>query len=340
MATHFFSRQISVRHPIIQAPMAGSIINPDFVAQVSNFGMLGSIPSGYLSLEQLENFIIEVKNRTSHPFQVNMFVDYCDHHQLNIPKPQELLVIEKKLGIYESDYCTMPQTPAVSDIVALAIEYKVPIVSTIFGILEVHDLKKLQDNDVFLMVTVNCVEEAEIAISQLNVNAIIFQNAHAGGHKGGFLDKPYSTAKSMMRLKEKHPHMYFIKSGGIVNKRDIQEALHRGYDGVQIGTGFLMTKESTATELYKNMLLETTREDQIVTTENITGKKARGVRNSLTELEMEERLPYPLLHYATKKIRDFAKKNDRAEYQSFWTGTGVVNIGSVMSLNDYMTSLV
>lgn len=113
---------------------------------------------------------------------------------------------------------------------------------------------------------------------------------------------------SIVKLKEQYQDIFFIKSGGIVNKSDIQEALSRGYDSVQIGTGFLMTKESMATDLYKNILLEIKSSSQTIITESITGKKARAVKNQLAELKIESKLPYPLLHYATKNIRDFAKK--------------------------------
>lgn len=166
--------------------MAGAIINLDFVSKVSNFGMLGSIPSGYLSLEQLEKFIIEVKSKTLNPFQVNIFVDYQDHQQLNIPKPKELIEIERKLGIYDSDFFDIPPITKVDEILELVIKHKVPIISTTFGILQKQDLQKLKDNDIFLMSTVNCVKEAEIAIFEQKADSVLFQNIEAGGYKGGF----------------------------------------------------------------------------------------------------------------------------------------------------------
>ncbi len=338
-STHQQINKLS-NYPIIQAPMAGGVISPNFVSQISNFGMLGSIPSGYLSLEQLENFIIEVKAKTPNPFQVNIFVDYQQHHQPNIQKPKELIEIEKKLGIYNSDFFDIPSVTKVNEILELILKHKIKIISTTFGRLQQQDIQKLKNNDVFIMNTVNCVKEAEIAIFEQKTDSVIFQSIEAGGHKGGFLDGPYSDSTSIIKLKEQCPDVFFVKSGGIVNKTDIQEALSQGYDSVQIGTGFLMTVESMATELYKNILLEVKNSDQTIITDSITGKKARGVRNKLSTLKIENKLPYPLLHYATKNIRDFAKQRGAREYQSFWAGTSAAKIESVPSLQDYMVSLI
>ncbi|MBT6123110.1 MAG: hypothetical protein HOH48_07075 [Candidatus Puniceispirillum sp.] len=42
---HLLIELLGIDYPIIQAPMAGGLTTPDFVANVSNFGMLGSIAS-------------------------------------------------------------------------------------------------------------------------------------------------------------------------------------------------------------------------------------------------------------------------------------------------------
>jgi len=335
-----FDQKTSLRYPIIQAPMAGEITDSDFISEVSNFGMLGSLASGYLSLEELENCIIKIKKKTTKPFLVNIFVDYTDYRQLNVPKPAELIQIEKELGIYDSDFFDIPHATKVEEIIDVVIKHNIKAVSTTFGLLHKQDIEKLKNNNIFLITTVNSVKEAKIAIVEQKADAIIFQTIKAGGHKGGFLDDKYSDSLSISKLKEQYPNIVFIKTGEIVDKSDIQETLDQGYDGVQIGTGFLMTKESIILQTYKDALLEVTNEDQTIITDNITGKKARGVRNKLSELKLEKKLPFPALHYATKNIRDFAKKNQLAQYQSLWTGTTAAKIKSIPGLQSYMESLI
>ena len=68
-----FSDKLGIQHPIIQAPMAG-VTTPEFVGASSEAGVLGSIGAGYLSAEEIREFIRKVKRLTTKPFAVNLFV--------------------------------------------------------------------------------------------------------------------------------------------------------------------------------------------------------------------------------------------------------------------------
>src|SRR5690348_6939573 len=63
-----------LRHPIVQAPLAGGASTPGLTAAVSEAGGFGFLAGGYLTSEALEARIEEVRNRTSAPFGVNLFV--------------------------------------------------------------------------------------------------------------------------------------------------------------------------------------------------------------------------------------------------------------------------
>lgn len=229
----------------------------------------------------------------------------------------------------------------VSDLIKIFVRYNLSIVSTTFGFLNQKDTKLLKNNCIDIIVTVNTIEEAICAMETQNPTAIIFQTKRAGGHKGGvFNDKKYSDAVSIKNFINRHRDFCFIKAGGIVNKRDIQTALEEGFKAVQIGTGFLMTKESKASNLHKQMILRTNNPSHIVSTKNITGKLARGIVNKLFDLKNEEGLDYPALHYATSAIRSHAKNHGLKDYQTFWAGDSALKIDSLMSLHDYMESLI
>ncbi len=64
---------LQIKHPIIQAPMAG-VTTPEFVAACAEAGVLGSIGAGYLSAIDTRKFIREVKALTEKPFAVNLFI--------------------------------------------------------------------------------------------------------------------------------------------------------------------------------------------------------------------------------------------------------------------------
>lgn len=327
-------------YPIVQAPMAGGIVSDDFIAQVANFGILASLASGYLTLEELGKSIEQIKQKTKNPFQVNLFVDYQDYSTTKVVKPKKIIEIEKKLGIYEGDEVFIPNLPSLAETLKLLIEKQVSIISTTFGLLNATDLDLVKSKNIFLINTLNSLEEAHIALSEQKPNAIVIQTENAGGHKGGFLDKGYSQIDDFIELKKAYPDVVFIISGGIVDKQDINRVLSLGFDMAQIGTGFLMTKESSVSQDYKNTLLKTKNLNQIKSTMSITGKLARGIKNQLTDIYFAEAVAYPHLHYATKNIRNFAKKNALSDYQSLWAGSGAVKINTIPSLLNYMNSLV
>ncbi|BAV94584.1 NAD(P)H-dependent flavin oxidoreductase [Ichthyobacterium seriolicida] len=341
MSDNSLCERLKIKYPIIQAPMAGGIISPEVVSKVSNFGMLGSIPSGYLTIDDIEKFIVEVKSKTSHSFQVNVFADYNEYNLLNLKKPEEIISIEREIGMYESDFFDIPSQSKVSEIVQLTIDHKVRILSTTFGIFNSDDIEKLKRAGVRIMTTINNLEELKIAVSDGGSDVIVFQNSDAGGHVGGFIsESSHSDFLSVDNLKREYPSIYIIKSGGVIDKSGVKSALNDSYDGVQIGTGFLMTQESTANDLYKNVLVETKNQDDIIFTSSITGKMAKGIKNKLSSLEIKGKVEYPFLHYATKGIRNFAKGKSMREYQSFWTGKGAIEINEINSLEDFMSSLI
>jgi len=55
------TERLSIRYPIIQAPMAGGPGTPQLVAAVSNAGGLGCLASGYLHPDALRQAIAEVR---------------------------------------------------------------------------------------------------------------------------------------------------------------------------------------------------------------------------------------------------------------------------------------
>lgn len=66
--------KLKIRLPIIQAPMAGGIVTPKMIAEVCRCGGLGSLPLGYLTLEEARQAIKKTKFLTNGIFSVNVFI--------------------------------------------------------------------------------------------------------------------------------------------------------------------------------------------------------------------------------------------------------------------------
>ena len=69
-----FTTLVGVRHPLIQAPMAGGATTPELVAAVSNAGALGSFAAATLSPAAMREGVARVRELTERPFNVNLFI--------------------------------------------------------------------------------------------------------------------------------------------------------------------------------------------------------------------------------------------------------------------------
>ena len=344
-------QKLNIDYPIFQAPMAGGIVSADFVAQLSAFGIFGSIPSGYLSLAQTREFVARVQDRTDKPFSLNLFVDYAVYGDTPIPKPEEIIAIEQTLEKGGSAFfrlATHPAIPSMDELVQLAIDCAVPALSTTFGLLSFAHIQALKLNKIQIMTTINSVYEMKLALKLQKPDVLIYQNAQAGGHKGGFTSLPHSDEADILKALGRHrdgcgvydghdADVYCVLAGAIVTKEDIARALEQGFDGVQIGTGFLATQDSGANNAYKDAIL---RHGKTAFTSSITGKKGRGLKNHLAGLKVKNNLGFPYMHYATANLRKVAKARGNTDYQSLWCGAGIAKINTLPTLQDYMESLV
>ena len=66
---------LGVEHPIIQAPMGGANATPPaLVAAVSNAGGLGFVGAAYMPPEQIARETKSIRDQTSRPWGINLFV--------------------------------------------------------------------------------------------------------------------------------------------------------------------------------------------------------------------------------------------------------------------------
>jgi enoyl-[acyl-carrier protein] reductase II len=84
------------------------------------------------------------------------------------------------------------------------------------------------------------------------VDAIVAEGFEAGGHNG----REEITTMTLIPQVVDVVKIPVIAAGGIADGRGIVAALALGAEGVQMGTRFLMTKESSAHDNYKQLLLK------------------------------------------------------------------------------------
>lgn len=321
---------LGIRHPIIQAPMAG-VTTPEFVAASAKAGMLGSIGAGYLSAEETRRFIRKVKELTNQAFSVNLFVpEKVDTNEVQLQKAYEALQpIAKKLGIAGWD-------PKFTESefegqVRVLIEAGIKCCSFTFGIPDEATVELLKENDVFLIGTATTVEEA-VLVEKAGMDAVVVQGSEAGGHRGSFSGTlTFIPLNELLSNIVKSVRIPVIAAGGIANKERMEYALSSGAQAVQIGTALLATDESGAHPIHKKEILKADEGTTVLTTA-FSGKTARGLRNSFTEdMKSTTIASYPYQNDLTKELRKVAAGQEDSDYMSLWAGENVhlVATGSV-----------
>ncbi len=199
-------------------------------AAVSNAGGLGIIGSGSMYPEILDEHLTKCTAATNKPFAVNLPLLYPD--------------IDKH--------------------VATIIKHKVPIVFTSAGNPKIWTeiLKKEGITVVHVVSSVKFALKAEEA----GVDAIVAEGFEAGGHNG----RDETTTLCLIPMVCEKVKIPVIAAGGIATGRGMLAAMALGADGVQIGTRFVTTSESSAHASFKRAVVEAKEGDTLLTLKELT----------------------------------------------------------------------
>lgn len=152
----------------------------------------------------------------------------------------------------------MLMAPNVEEIAELALREKVAFVTTGAGS-PLPWIEKMHQGGVKVIPVVPNVKLAK-RIASSGADALIIEGMEAGGHIGTM------TTMALLSnvLRENYP-IPVLAAGGISDGRAMAAALLMGADGVQMGTRFLLTTECPIHEKTKEMILNATDTDCVVT---------------------------------------------------------------------------
>ena len=196
----------------------------ELAAAVSNAGGLGLIGAGSMTPEVLREHIIKCREATPYNFGVNV--------PLKRPQAAELM-----------------------EVIA---EQKVPIVFTSAG-----SPKKwtgwLHDHKIKVAHVVSSSAFAA-KCEAAGVDAVVAEGFEAGGHNG----KEETTTMCLIPAVRRATDLPLIAAGGIATGDAMLAAESMGADGVQIGTLFALTQESSAHENFKRLCLNLNEGDTLL----------------------------------------------------------------------------
>lgn len=324
-----FLDRLSLSLPIIQAPMAG-VSTPAMAAAVSEAGGLGSIACGATDAAGARAMIAEVRQRTSRPFNVNLFV----HATPQAYPAREAAWIDALTPLFSEYGVTPPDHLRTiyksfnddDDMLAALIEAAPPVVSFHFGLPSPARIKALKAAGCYLLATATSPAEVE-AIERAGIDAIVAQGYEAGGHRGVFdphaPDDRLGTMALTRLLAVKSP-LPVIAAGGIMDGRGIRAVLDLGAVAAQLGTAFIACPESSADAAYRTALMSPTSAHTTMT-RAISGRPARCLSNRFTAWGEATNLTppdYPIAYDAGKALNAAAKAKGEGGYGAQWAGQG------------------
>jgi len=209
---------------------------------VSNCGGLGLLGAGSMHPELLEEHIRKTKLATNNPFGVNIPLLY----------------------------------PEIDKLINIVINEEIKIVFTSAG-----SPKKwtsmLHDHGITV---VHVVSSASFAAKseEAGVDAVVAEGFEAGGHNG----RDETTTLTLIPSVRRATSLPLISAGGIGTGRAMLATMILGADGVQIGSRFAISNESSAHEKFKNYVVNSREGDTLLSIKSLT--PVRLLRNKFSDL--------------------------------------------------------
>jgi enoyl-[acyl-carrier protein] reductase II len=213
----------------IQYPIiqGGMIWNSGYklASAVSNAGGLGLIGAGSMYPEVLREHIQKCKKTTDKPFGVNIPMLY--------PNIEEIMQIVKEEGVkivFTSAGNPKTWTPF------------------------------LKENGITVVHVVSSTKFA-LKAQEAGVDAVVAEGFEAGGHNG----REETTTLTLIPMVKEQVTIPLIAAGGIATGRGMLAAMCLGADGVQMGSRFAASTESSAHDNFKKTIVETKEGDTQLT---------------------------------------------------------------------------
>jgi nitronate monooxygenase len=313
-------RPEALRLPIIQAPMAGGPSTPALAAAVSAAGGLGFLGAGYRAPDAVRADVAAVRERTSAPVGVNLFVPGAPADDpVAVERYAAELAAEAQrygAGVGEARH----EDDGWAAKLELVAELEVPVVSFTFGCPAPEELARLRDAGCATWVTVTTPEEARRAAAA-GAGALVVQGVEAGGHRGTFDDaRPGEIGLlALLQLTRAVTDLPLVATGGLMTGAAVAAVLAAGAAAAQLGTAFMRCPEAATSPAHRAALAAPGARTAL--TRAFTGRTARGLENRFLR-EHAGRAPsaYPEVHHLTAPMRAAARAAGDADGLNLWAG--------------------
>ena len=301
--------------------MAGGPSTPELAIAVCEAGGLGFLAAGYKRADAVASEIQAVRESTTAPFGVNLFVpapepadpeNVQDYLRRLKPEADRQGAELGEAKFDDDDY------PAKLE---LMYEQRPAVTSFTFGCPDPSVVNRLHGVNTAVWVTVTNVAEA-LAAREAGADGLVAQGSEAGGHRGGFIndgsDEGGIGLLALLRVITRATTLPLIASGGVADGAGLAAVLCAGASAAQIGTALMLAPEAGTPDAQRKALAEH-RPTRV--TRAFTGRPARGIVNRfMDEHSGAAPVAYPEIHHVTSPLRAAARRAGDADAFNLWAG--------------------
>ncbi|WP_349509719.1 nitronate monooxygenase [Bradyrhizobium sp. Tv2a-2] len=233
-----------LRLPLIVAPML-HVSGVELVTSVCRSGVIGAFPTANArSVEELDGWLTRIEH------------DLANQERPAAPHCPNLII----------------RQPRYKDDLACLVRHKVEIVTTSVGS-PATAIEPLHEIGCLVFADIASLHHAEKAI-QAGADGLILLAAGAGGHTGWV--NPFAFVRAVRGMFDGP----VVLAGGIADGVSLAAARLLGCELACMGTSFIATRESMASDAYRQMLVESTLDD-VMLTRAFSGLDANMLRPSI-----------------------------------------------------------
>jgi nitronate monooxygenase len=325
---------LRIKYPIIQGPFGGKFSSVKLVSSVSNLGGMGSFGLNSFSPEEILKIDKDIKRSTDKAYMLNLWVPLKNDPITDFEK-KDFDALKKAFKPYfEELKVPLPEIPnPKTQIFELQVEAVLkatpPVASFIFGVPPKEVILELKKRGITCMATATTLDEANM-IEETGMDLVIASGSEAGGHRASFMksaDESLTCTRLLIHQVVDNVSIPVIAAGGISNGKDIADVLKLGAAAAQIGTAFLATNESNASDFHKSKLLSG---ESIKTnlTKVYTGRLARVISTGFSKDYNSNKItaPYPIQSAFLSPLRKAAVEQNKLDLVAFYSGQPSTNL--------------
>lgn len=296
--------------PLIAAPMF-LVSGPDLVVAAGKAGVIGSFPTANCrNTAELDSWLTDITKR--------------------------LAKYEQKTGSPSAPYCpnliVHKSNNRLMDDLNILLAHRPQLVITSVGS-PAPVLKPLQDAGTLVFADVASLMHAQKAVD-VGVDGLVLLTAGAGGQTGWL--NPFAFVRAV-RAFFNGP---IVLAGGISDGQALRAAEVLGCDLGYMGTRFIATQESMASDIYKTMLVDSDADD-VLLTKAFTGLQANMLRPSIVNAGLDpDNLSTRGNINVAKDLDAESRKSNPKRWKDIWSaGHSVSGVVSVTPVSDMIAQI-